>query len=127
MSAEGLDEAADEIEQAEVSTGRRRFAFIYLAVLFFGLLTAIGGFVYLGYVDLNITIGLDMEIGWIAEYFVVGVALLFLVFTGLMVMSAAGTSLTAGAIRAVARAADSYELPEDTPRSGEDNEGEDSG
>lgn len=110
---EQIDEAAEDLEDAteDVSRGLRWYAKIYLTVLFLGIVAAIGGAVYFGYINPNITVTATVEVGYLLEYVAMGLTGAFLLWTAAMILVALPGSFTANVVKATARVADNYELP----------------
>jgi hypothetical protein len=107
--SEDFDQAADDIEDADISTTQRFTATGYLIALFITLGVTILAGIKFGYIDPAITITATLSIGWILEYLVAGLVAAFLLFTGAMVLVAIPVSLSAALIRFAGGIAESGE------------------
>jgi len=107
--SEDFDQAADDIEDADVSQAQRFTATGYLIALFLILGAAIAVAVHFGYIDPDITVTATVSVGWILEYLVAGLVAAFLLFTGAMVLVAIPVSISAAIIRFAGGIAESGE------------------
>jgi hypothetical protein len=109
-----VDEAADEISGATAGTTEagRWFARAYVVGLLVLVVGGFSGLLYLGVLDLSVSLTAEVTVGWVVEYIVAGMGLLLVAFTAFMVVKAAGGNLVASVIRGGARLADAYSLPE---------------
>jgi len=109
-----VDEAADEISEADADTTERGrwFARAYLVGLVVLIVGGLSALLYIGVLDVDLSLTAEANVGWILEYVVGGVGLLLVAFTAFMVIKAVGGNLIASVIRGGARLADAYQLPE---------------
>lgn len=113
-NVKAADEAADAIEDAtdDDSPTERWFARGYVVGLIALAVGGLASLLYFDYIDVALTVSASVSVGWILEYLIAILAAIFVTFTALMVIKAVGGNLVAAAIRAVARIAHNYELPE---------------
>jgi len=116
--ADDLDEA--ELDDLEGGRWEEVYSYAYLTAL---ALAVLGGIytvyrlVRAGYIDTDITIAVNADIGWVIEWFIAGVIGVFLLRTLIQVLRATGVSFWNSVLDSVASVADSYE------RDGGDGEG----
>lgn len=110
---EQVDEAAETLGDASNAGGSRiRFyAKLYLTVLFGGALLSLVVAVWTGIIDPSLSVSASVQIGWLVEYVLIGFAALFFVWTASMLLIALPGAFVSGAVSAIARIADAYELP----------------
>jgi hypothetical protein len=82
---------------------------------------------YIGVIEADITISLDIAIGWLIEYALAALLGLFGLWTAIQVIRVTGVGFVNSVVSTVASIADSYELPEDadTPVDEGDDSAED--
>lgn len=99
--AVNVEEAAQAAEEADkgVTANVRRFAYVYLTVLFSGIAAAIVLSIFFGFLEPNLVLTGEVSVGWIVEYLVLGLVAIFLTFTALMMFVALPGSIIGGAIR----------------------------
>lgn len=107
VDEQDIDQAADDIEEADVSRGQRFTATAYLIGLFATIGLALVAAVYFGYIDPSLTVTGEVSIGWVVEYLVAGIVAVFLLFTGAMVLVAIPVSISSAIIRFAAGIAES--------------------
>lgn len=107
VESEDLDQAADDIEDADVSTAQRFTATGYLVGLFATIGVGFVAAVYFDYIDPYIELTATVSVGWVLEYLVAGIVAVFLVFTGAMVLVAIPVSITSAIVRFAAGIAES--------------------
>jgi len=94
-----IDQAADDLEAADVSQAQRFTATGYLVALFITLGVVIALAIHWGYITPDITVTATVSVGWVLEYLVAGLVAAFLAFTGTMVLVAIPVSISAAIIR----------------------------
>lgn len=99
VDGDDLDQAAEDIEDADISKTQRFTATTYLIALFVTIGVAIVAAIWFDYIQLHIDATATVQVGWILEYLVAGIAAAFLVFTGAMVLVALPVSISAAIIR----------------------------
>jgi len=95
----------------ENTTDRVRwFARLYLLALISLVILALGSLIYFDYITVALTLSGTINIAWIVEYVVLGLAGLLLLFTASMVVKAVGGSTVASVINVVRTVADNYQI-----------------
>lgn len=107
VESEDLDQAADDIEDADVSSEQRFTATAYLIALYLTIGAGLVAAIYFGYIDPYIELTATASVGWALEYLVGGLVAIFLVFTGAMVLVALPVSISAALVRFAAGIAES--------------------
>lgn len=110
---EQIDEAGNQLEEAGDSGGWpiRVYATLYLTGL---IVAAAGVIVWLissGTLDPTIEVSASLNIGWLLEYAAIFFVGLFVFWTAAMVLIVLPGSIFGGLTSAIARIADSYQLP----------------
>lgn len=110
-----VDQAGEHLEEAteDVGRGLRWYAKAYLTVLFFGIVGFFVAALWVGFIDLNLTLTASVSVGWVVEYLIVAVAAVFVIWTAAMVLVALPGSFISGVVSAIARIADAYQMPDD--------------
>lgn len=107
VSEDDLDQAADDLEEADVSRSQRFTATAYLIGLFVSIGLALVAAVYFDYVEPSLTITGEVSVGWVVEYLVAGIVAVFLIFTAAMVLVAIPVSISSAIVRFAAGIAES--------------------
>lgn len=107
VDEQDIDQAADDIEEADVSRSQRFTATAYLIGLFVTIGLALVAAVYFGYIDPSLTVTGEVSVGWVVEYLVAGIVAVFLLFTAAMVLVAIPVSISSAIIRFAAGIAES--------------------
>lgn len=107
VSEDDLDQAADDLEEADVSRSQRFTATAYLIGLFVSIGLALVAAVYFDYVEPSLTITGEVSVGWVLEYLVAGIVAVFLIFTAAMVLVAIPVSISSAIVRFAAGIAES--------------------
>lgn len=115
---EAADEAGEQLEEASDSATRttKWYARAFLTVLIGVIIAGIALSVYFGYFTPNITFVATINIGYVVEYVVIALAVIFVVFIASLVLIALPGEFISGTVSAVARIADAYELPTEERR-----------
>jgi hypothetical protein len=105
--------------------GSKTYSYAYLTVLFAVIVAGLAASIYLGIVTPDVDVTATLSIGWILEYTVAGIVVLFFFWTAAQIANVVGMSFVGGTIGLVARIADNYELPNqaDAGGGGGDDEG----
>jgi len=88
------------------------YAYLYITVL---IAVLIGGAWYatrIGLINLEVTVTVNPNLGWVAEILTGGLVVLFLVWTFAQMVRVTGGGFITSVIETVASIADSYELPQ---------------
>jgi len=107
--AEDLDEA--ELEELEGSRWEVAYSYAYLTALALALLGgiyAVYRMVRAGYIDTDITVSVNANIGWVVEYLLAGIVLVILLWTVIQVLRATGVEFWNSILDSIASVADSY-------------------
>lgn len=82
MSSEEIDEAAEHLERSDedVTSGQRQRAFWVLATFFSLAVISILAAVYVGMIDVHISLTLEANLSWVVEYTVAAIAGLGVLF-----------------------------------------------
>jgi hypothetical protein len=118
MSKEDVQNAAQELDEVEMGELEQRskweliYSYGYLSVLLLailGALYAVYRFVVSGVIETNISVSINANLGWVAEYAILGLVILFLIWTMIQILRVTGVSFWNKLFDSVANIADSYE------------------
>lgn len=115
--------AADELQPLKGSSGGATwYAYAYLTALLLAPVLALVGGVALGYIQPDITLRFDAQLGFVVEWLAAGLAVVFLFWTFVQVVRVTGIGFVRGVVGAVARIAHNYELPGEVPQPEQEDE-----
>lgn len=118
MSKEDVQDAAQELDEVdmgeikETSKWERVYSYAYLtgiAVLIASILYGVYDLVKSGVIETDVAVSLNANLGWVAEYAVLGLVILMLIWTVIQIMRITGTSFWNKLFDSIANVADSYE------------------
>jgi hypothetical protein len=118
MSKEDVQEAASELDEVEMGELNQRskwelvYSYGYLSALLLvviGALYAVYRFLVSGVIETNIAVSINANLGWVAEYAILGLVILFLVWTSIQILRVTGVSFWNKLFDSIASIADSYE------------------
>ena len=110
----------DEVELEEggpidnASRWQLIYSYAYLTLLALALLGAgylIWWLIAAGYIETDLAVSATADVGWVIEYLVAGVVLVFLIWTFIQIMKVTGVSFWNRVFDGLASIADSYERP----------------
>lgn len=106
------DGPVQQLETVEDPGGSKRYSYAYITALFAVAVGGLAAAVYFGYIDPSVEVQMSVDLGWLVEYTVAGLVVLFFLWTFAQVANIVGMGFIAGVVGAIARIADNYELPE---------------
>ena len=87
------------------------YAYVYLTALIFGLIGVTVYAAQVGFIQTNITLTFNANLGWILEYFVAALVGVFSLWTFIQIVRVTGAKFISGLTDRIASIADSYDLP----------------
>jgi len=87
------------------------YAYVYLTVLIVALLAGTYHAAHVGLIATDVTVTVHASLGWVVEWLLAGLVVLFLLWTFAQVVRATGGRFVSGVVNRVASIADSYQLP----------------
>jgi len=121
------DEVQDQVDDVEDPGGSTMYSYAYLTGLFTLIAVGLVASVYFGFVTPDVEVTASLSIGWILEYAVAGIVVIFFFWTFAQVANIVGMGFISGVVGVVARIADNYQMPNppgDGDESAEDDDTE---
>lgn len=91
----------------------RLYAYAYFTVLLLIIIGSLSISIWMGWIEPNVVINFQPDLGWVGEYFAGLLLVLFGVWSFIQLVRVAGIGFFRGLIGTIARIADNYELPQE--------------
>jgi hypothetical protein len=111
MSTDQSDDLEEQVDGVEDPGGSKTYSYAYLTGLFALIVAGLAGSIYFGLVTPDVEVTATLQIGWILEYTVAGIVVLFFFWTFAQVANIVGMGFISGVVGIVARIAHNYEIP----------------
>jgi hypothetical protein len=125
MSTDQSDDLEEQVDDVEDPGGSKTYSYAYLTALFALIVGGLIASIYFGLVTPDVEVTATLQIGWILEYTVAGIVVLFFFWTFAQVANIVGMGFISGVVGVVARIAHNYQMP--NPPGGGDEGGDGDG
>lgn len=125
MSTDQSDDLEEQVDDVEDPGGSKTYSYGYLTALFALIVGGLIASIYFGLVTPDVEVTATLQIGWILEYTVAGIVVLFFFWTFAQVANIVGMGFISGVVGVVARIAHNYQMP--NPPGGGDEGGDGDG